>query len=437
MRIAIVSDIHANLAAFEAVLRHAKSVGYDKMVCLGDVIGYGPDPVECIDLVREHCEWSLLGNHDFAALYEPTNFNAAARDAVFWTRGETLEQGWMKRKFAEARGLAIPSQRSASAKPTSMPLCMVGSFRYELAENGTVIVRSHVGGSHFDGPTSVPLAQPADTLVPVDAESFGIRYLSGESEVVLGADDTVRFNAWAASPRPTPKPAFDLKVHRQDPLWQELLAAQRPRVDFMFSISPRQILLDRYICVHASPSRPVNEYLFPEDVAQGERKLRRNFGALTLADASGNPRRVSALVGHTHCPGFLLEERDEIESRLREAAAVSGGTSQSSLLASEEPNARYDWVPFEQGLTEWSPSDRDMLPGCRFILNPGSVGQPRDHDPRSSYVILEEGENGATDRFTFYRVAYDIARTQERIRSHIDRGAPLKDWLWQRLERGE
>jgi diadenosine tetraphosphatase ApaH/serine/threonine PP2A family protein phosphatase len=78
-----------------------------------------------------------------------------------------------------------------------------------------------------------------------------------------------------------------------------------------------------------------------------------------------------------------------------------------------------------------------MLPGCRFILNPGSVGQPRDHDPRSSYVILEEGENGAPDRFTFYRVEYDIARTQERIRDHIDRGAPLKDWLWQRLERGE
>jgi hypothetical protein len=292
------------------------------MVCLGDVIGYGPDPVECIDLVREHCEWSLLGNHDFAALYEPTNFNAAARDAVFWTRGETLEQGWMKRQFAIARGLAIPSQRSSAAKSAAAAPCMVGSYRYELTEGGKVIVRSHLAGARFDGPTSVPLSEPADALVPLDAESFSIRYLSGESEVVHGADDAARFNTWAAAPRRTPKPQFDLKVHRDDPLWQELLAAQRPRVDFMFSISPRQILLDRYICVHASPSRPVNEYLFPEDVAQGERKLRRNFGALTLPDASGNSRRVSALVGHTHCPGFLLEERDEIESRLREAAAV-------------------------------------------------------------------------------------------------------------------
>ncbi len=436
MRIAIVSDIHANLAAFEAVLRHAKSVGYDKMVCLGDVIGYGPDPVECIDLVREHCEWSLLGNHDFAALYEPSNFNVAARDAVFWTRAETLDQRWMKRQFAAARGLAAPSQRSSSAKSSSAAPCIVGPYRYDLSEGGLAIVRSHNAGSRFDGPTTVMLTEPADALVALGHEEFRIRYLSGESELVPGAHDAAQFNAWAAAPRPSPKPSFDLKIHRTDPLWQELLAAQRPRVDFMFSISPRQILLDRYICVHASPSRPVNEYLFPEDVAQGERKLKRNFGALTLPDTSGNPRRVSALVGHTHCPGFLLEERDEVEIRLREAAAANAA-GQPSLLPPEEPNARYDWVAFEQGLTEWSPTERDMLPGCRFILNPGSVGQPRDHDPRSSYVILEEGENGASDRFTFYRVEYDIARTQQRIRDHIDRGAPLKDWLWQRLERGE
>ena len=73
MRIAIVSDIHANLAAFEAVIAHARSMRFDSMICLGDVVGYGPDPLECVDLVRSTCEWSLLGNHDFAALYEPTS----------------------------------------------------------------------------------------------------------------------------------------------------------------------------------------------------------------------------------------------------------------------------------------------------------------------------------------------------------------------------
>ncbi|MFM7260188.1 MAG: metallophosphoesterase family protein, partial [bacterium] len=197
MRIAIVSDIHANLVAFEAVLRHAKSVGYDKMVCLGDVIGYGPDPVECIDLVREHCEWSLLGNHDFAALYEPTNFNAAARDAVFWTRAQTVDQGWIRRKFAEARGLAIPSQRISTAKSATLPPCKVGLYRYELTEGGNAIYRSHEAGSRFEGPTTIPLAETAEALIVQGFDDFLIRYASGELELVSGAHDAARFNAWA------------------------------------------------------------------------------------------------------------------------------------------------------------------------------------------------------------------------------------------------
>jgi predicted phosphodiesterase len=435
MRIAIVSDIHANLAAFEEVLRHAKSVGYDRMVCLGDVIGYGPDPVECIDLVREHCEWSLLGNHDFAALYEPTNFNAAARDAVFWTRAQTIEQGWMKRRFCEERGLAIPTQRTSTAKSASVPPCIVGLYRYELTEGGNAIYRSHNAGSRFEGPGTIPLAEPAEALIPCGFEEFLIRYASGELERVAGAHDAALFNAWAASPRHAPKAQFDLKAHGEDPRWKELLAEHLARVDFMFSISPRQILLDRYICVHASPSRPVNEYLFPDDVVQGERKLRRNFSQLRLPDASGSERPASAIVGHTHCPGFILEDVDRIGQKVRaaEAQSASGG----SLVQEDDAEIRYDWMPFDAELSEWAVTEREMTPGARFILNPGSVGQPRDHDPRSSYVILEEGAAGAPDRFTFHRVEYDIRRTQERIQDRIARGAPLKDWLWQRLEKGE
>jgi predicted phosphodiesterase len=439
MRIAIVSDIHANLAAFEAVLRHAKSVGYDRMVCLGDVIGYGPDPVECIDLVREHCEWSLLGNHDFAALYEPTNFNAAARDAVFWTRAQTIEQGWMKRRFCEERGLAIPTQRTSTAKSASVPPCIVGLYRYELTEGGNAIYRSHNAGSRFEGPGTIPLAEPAEALIPCGFEEFLIRYASGELERVAGAHDAALFNAWAASPRHAPKARFDLKAHGEDPRWKELLAEHLARVDFMFSISPRQILLDRYICVHASPSRPVNEYLFPDDVTQAERKLRRNFAALELPDASGNRRRVSAIVGHTHCPGFLLEEVDDIDAKVRAAEEQAAGAQGfgGGLREEEVAQVNYDWVGFDAGLSEWAVTERDMPPRCRFILNPGSVGQPRDHDPRSSYVMLDEGVDGAADRFTFHRVEYDIKRTQDRIKDLIARGAPLKDWLWQRLEKGE
>ena len=73
MRIAILSDIHGNLEALEAVLADAKTQGYDRMVCLGDIVGYGADPQECVDRTREEVwkdkdlEYIVKGNHDDAA----------------------------------------------------------------------------------------------------------------------------------------------------------------------------------------------------------------------------------------------------------------------------------------------------------------------------------------------------------------------------------
>ena len=86
MRTAIISDIHANLEALEVTLGHIGDQKVDRTICLGDVLGYGPNPVECVDLIAACCEWSLMGNHDFGVLYEPTNFNVAAEQAAYWTR---------------------------------------------------------------------------------------------------------------------------------------------------------------------------------------------------------------------------------------------------------------------------------------------------------------------------------------------------------------
>ena len=66
MLVAVVSDVHANLAALEAALTEADRRGADAVVCLGDVVGYGPDPEACVDRVRERCEVTVLGNHDAA-----------------------------------------------------------------------------------------------------------------------------------------------------------------------------------------------------------------------------------------------------------------------------------------------------------------------------------------------------------------------------------
>ena len=82
---ALISDIHGNFEALTAVLEDIQSKGITEIYCLGDIVGYGPNPCECIDAVMD-LDMCLLGNHDQAALFDPEGFNAGAERAIFWTR---------------------------------------------------------------------------------------------------------------------------------------------------------------------------------------------------------------------------------------------------------------------------------------------------------------------------------------------------------------
>lgn len=87
MRFAILSDIHSNLEALTSVFEVLRDQNIGDIVCLGDIVGYGANPNECVALVREHCRVSLLGNHDLAAV-DPSVadfFNMHAREAALWT----------------------------------------------------------------------------------------------------------------------------------------------------------------------------------------------------------------------------------------------------------------------------------------------------------------------------------------------------------------
>jgi diadenosine tetraphosphatase ApaH/serine/threonine PP2A family protein phosphatase len=88
MRSAVISDIHGNLVALNAVLSAAADLSVDRILCLGDIVGYNPWPNECVDLMRERSIVSVMGNHDrvAAGIGEPDDFNEAARDAILWTR---------------------------------------------------------------------------------------------------------------------------------------------------------------------------------------------------------------------------------------------------------------------------------------------------------------------------------------------------------------
>ncbi len=100
MRIAIISDIHSNLEGLQKAVEVIRKSSIDEIICLGDIVGYGANPNECLDLVREITPHILLGNHDEASVDpdKTEHFNPLARIAAEWT-GNTLTE--KNREFIE------------------------------------------------------------------------------------------------------------------------------------------------------------------------------------------------------------------------------------------------------------------------------------------------------------------------------------------------
>jgi len=94
MKWAILSDVHGNLEALQAVLADLRREGAEKIAFLGDAVGYGANPGECLLLLREQTEFWVAGNHDWGAvgLTDVSYFNTAAKAAVLWTGGELAEE---------------------------------------------------------------------------------------------------------------------------------------------------------------------------------------------------------------------------------------------------------------------------------------------------------------------------------------------------------
>jgi diadenosine tetraphosphatase ApaH/serine/threonine PP2A family protein phosphatase len=101
VRYAILSDVHANRDALDRVLTDLPPASIDRVLCLGDFVGYGPQPNECVDRLREVAAPALAGNHDLAAIgaLDPVGFNLFARLAVEWTRATLTESS---RRYLEA-----------------------------------------------------------------------------------------------------------------------------------------------------------------------------------------------------------------------------------------------------------------------------------------------------------------------------------------------
>lgn len=100
MKYALISDVHANLEALQAVLDVIDANGVGQIVCLGDVVGYNANPNECVDIIRERGIPTVCGNHDAVAcgIEEPLGFNPIALQAALWTRDQLSEENldWLR-----------------------------------------------------------------------------------------------------------------------------------------------------------------------------------------------------------------------------------------------------------------------------------------------------------------------------------------------------
>lgn len=152
MRIVVVSDIHSNLVALETVL--AAAGAHDALWCLGDTIGYGPRPNECVALMRQHATIAITGNHDLACLgkIDLRDFNPDARKANIWN-GEQLgaeHRAWLEglapstpadERFTLAHGsprepiweyLLSPEQALANFELFTQEVCLIGHSHVQL-----------------------------------------------------------------------------------------------------------------------------------------------------------------------------------------------------------------------------------------------------------------------------------------------------------------
>lgn len=190
MRALVVSDIHSNLEAFDAVLADAESNGgYDEVWFLGDLVGYGADPGRCIARLRDLTNLSIAGNHDHAATgkLNPDLFNGAARAAALWTADQLtaaeheylvgLPEVRNVGTFTHVHGsLRDPVMEYLISEPAAMatfglmetPFCLVGHSHYPL-----VWTESEHGAGVELLDEAAPIALRLDQRVIVNPGSVG------------------------------------------------------------------------------------------------------------------------------------------------------------------------------------------------------------------------------------------------------------------------
>ena len=170
----IISDIHANLDALEAVLADAAGK-YERIVCLGDIVGYGPNPNQVVDWVRENVAALVRGNHDKAAtgLEDPSWFNPVAEYAARWTQRELTPENDQFVRMMQRGPMAVNSYQIAHGSPLDEDGYIVtavdAGFAFPYVERAvTFFGHTHLqGGFVWSRMKARPISRPCIINKPV------------------------------------------------------------------------------------------------------------------------------------------------------------------------------------------------------------------------------------------------------------------------------
>lgn len=373
MRYAIFTDVHANLEALEAVLAKidelAQEEPIDQIWFLGDLVGYGPNPNECIKTLRARTDVIIAGNHDWAAVgkIDLEDFSEAARISAEWTAQQLTEE---HREF-------------------------LANLPERIEREDCILVHGSPYGPLWEYLTSEVLAERS-------FENFSQRYcFVGHTHVPV-----IFQQPYDVSQEPT--------VPLEDNQTGDLLEDDEDTAEL----------------VAVRPTQQTSQGATPEQAAslQAVADAADALAEVQQKRADDEPELPAAQQTPQEAKGTSAEDQEPLDDEEEPAETVIETTPEEQIQNAEERlNEEIEELLSLLGLSQSlvSVTNEMIIPpegywqapdNFRAIINPGGVGQPRDGNPRAAFMIYDT-EQG----FTFYRIEYPIEKTQQKI---VEAGLP-------------